>query len=164
MRYTYEMIVEKLKLYPTLQEKNKLLCFELKKLARVSEDDILASLAYGSSSGEKTSSGNSNSQDRMLKVAMSYKSMAEQMNSQAVAEIVRELSEVNTEIERLEYHMSLLSPELVQIIRLFFFDRKTWYEIESETGFSRRTLTKRRTEAIERLAQMYSYTGEFISK
>jgi len=39
MRYTYEMIVEKLKLYPTLQEKKKLLCFELKKVARVSEDD-----------------------------------------------------------------------------------------------------------------------------
>ena len=58
MRYTYEMIVEKLKLYPTMQEKLKLLRFELGKVARISEDEVMTSLAYGCQSCEKISSGN----------------------------------------------------------------------------------------------------------
>ena len=164
MRYTYEMIVEKLKLYPTMQEKLKLLRFELGKVARISEDEVMTSLAYGCQSCEKISSGNADSRDKTLKVALSYKSMAEQMNSQAVAEIAHELGEVSTEIERVDYYLSLLSPDHEQVIRLIYFEKKTWYEIENETGFSRRTLTKRRSEAVDRLMPMYNYTGDFLGK
>lgn len=124
MRYTNEMIIDKLKLYPEMQEKVKLLRFELNNAVHVSEDDVLASLSYGSSSSEKQSLGNSDSRDKIVKIALSYRSVAEQLNKQVVAEIVRELSEVSSEIERLDYYLSLLSPEHEQIVRLFFFDKK----------------------------------------
>ena len=74
--YTYEMIVEKLKYYPVLQEKMKLLHFELGNVAHVSENDVLTSLAYGSPSYENFTGGNTDKRDRTMKMVLTYKNLA----------------------------------------------------------------------------------------
>jgi len=164
MTYTYEMIVEKLRQYPMLQERMKLLRFELSNVTCVSEDDVLKSLAYGSPSCETGVRGSSDKNDRIMKMALSYKKIAAELNNEAIAEVLKELDEVQTQIERMDYYMSLLTEEQAQVLRLCFFQKKTWNSIESESGYSRRTLTKRRNEAVIRLAEMYSYMGEVMKK
>lgn len=164
MMYTYEMIVEKLKMYPMLQEKLSLLRFELSNVTHISENDVLDSLAYRSSTREVIAGKNSDNRDRMMKMALSYTDLSIQMNTETIEEICQELDEVKSQVDRMDYYMSLLTPEQKQVLQLCFFQRKTWSDIEEESGYSRRTLTKRRNEAIRRLVQMYNYMGAFFDK
>lgn len=164
MTYTYDMIVEKLREYPMLQERMNLLRFELSNVAHASENDILDSLAYGTPSYETATGGNTDKRDRIMKVALSYKNLAAKMNDEAVADVLKEMDELGAQIERMDYYISLLTEDQRRILQLYYFLKKSWYDIESETNYSRRTLTKRRNEAIVRLAEMYNYMGEILNK
>lgn len=164
MTYTNDMIVEKLREYPVLQERMNLLRFELSNVAHASEKDVLDSLAYSTPTYEPVTGGNADKQDRIMKVALSYKNLAAKMNDEAVKDVLKEMDEIRTQLERMDYYIGLLTEEQQKILQLYYFQKKGWYDIERETNYSRRTLTKRRNEAIVRLVQMYNYMGEFLKK
>ena len=86
------------------------------------------------------------------------------MNDEAVKDVLKEMDEIRTQLERMDYYIGLLTEEQQKILQLYYFQKKGWYDIERETNYSRRTLTKRRNEAIVRLVQMYNYMGEFLKK
>ena len=51
-----------------------------------------------------------------------------------------------------------------QILRCVFFEEKTWREIEAETGLSRRTINRRKKDAVEALVEMYLYTRKLTER
>ena len=60
--------------------------------------------------------------------------------------------------------MGLLSAEHRQVLQMYYIQSKKWTEIESETSVPKRTLMRRRTEAIDRLTEMYNYTGKLTNR
>ena len=76
-----------------------LLRFELSNVAHASEKDVLDSLAYGTPSYEPVTGRNADKQDRIMKVALSYKNLAAKMNDEAVKDVLKEMDEIRTQLE-----------------------------------------------------------------
>ena len=164
MEYTSEKIIEKLKGYTQDKRKLLLLEYELRNLTLISPSETLETMAYGNSMGEKVSGGTASSQDRMLHIALSYRDHANRQGIEAYREVVDEWQSLYAEVNRLETYLSLLHEQHHQILRCVFFEEKTWREIEAETGLSRRTINRRKKDAVEALVEMYSYTRKLTKR
>ena len=86
------------------------------------------------------------------------------MNQEAVSDVFQECQQIRAEVDRLVFYTSLLPQEHREVLQLCYMENLTWQEMERETGYSRRTLVRRRNEAIERLTEMYNYTSNLTSK
>ena len=140
-----------------------LLRYELEHPGQITEDELLAAITL---SGAKDESGirGSGVSDKTMRIAMSYRETAQRLNSAVILEIRRELQELQWEIDRLDFYMGFLAQEEKDILRLYYMEKRPWRQIEKETGLSRRTLVRRRSGAIDRLTQMYGYTGAYREK
>lgn len=164
MKYTKETITEKLQAYPRMMEKLKLLQYELSHTTRVSEDEVLEAKAFGRASGEIPVKGSGSNLGKTLGLALSYREEARRLNQETVSEVFQECQQIRAEVDRLVFYMSLLPQEHQEVLRLCYMENLTWQEMEREVGYSRRTLIRRRTEAIEHLTEMYNYTSNLTSK
>lgn len=164
MKYTKEAITEKLQAYPKMMEKLKLLQYELSHTAKISADEVLEAKAFGRASGEIPVKGSGPNLDKTLGLALSYREEARRLNQEAVSEVFQECQQIRAEVDRLLFYMSLLPQEHREVLRLCYMENLTWQETERETGYSRRTLVRRRNEAIERLTEMYNYTSNLTGK
>lgn len=164
MEYTTDMIIEKLKGYTQNKRKLLLLEYELRNLALISPSEALETMAYGNCMGEKVSGGTASSQDRILHIALAYRDCADRQGTEAYREVVDEWQSLYAEVNRLETYLSLLHVQHHQILRCVYFEEKTWREIEAEAGLSRRTINRRKKDAVEALVEMYSYTKRLTER
>lgn len=164
MKYTTEMIVDKLKSYPMKKAQLTLLQFEMTRPAKISEHEMLEVMAYGTSGNGSDVRGSGPNLDRTLGLALSYRNAAQAMNEDVKDSMLCEWNQLHMELEQLDFYMGLLKKEQQEILRLSYIERMTWQEMERETGYSRRTLVRRRNEAVERLTEMYNYTSNLTSK
>lgn len=163
MNYTSEMIVRKLEAYNSVKEKLALLCYELSHPAQITDNDYLEAVAVSSSRVDSPTKGGPNL-DKTLGLALSYRENADRLNAEVVSEVFREWQELQSEINRMDFYMRLLSAEHQQVLQLYYVRSMKWTEIESETGVPKRTLMRRRTEAIDRLTEMYNFTGRLTNR
>lgn len=164
MNYTNEMIVGKLEAYNSVKEKLALLCYELSHPAQITDEDYLEAVAIGSPRMDPSTKGCGSNLDKTLGLALSYREKADRLNAEVVSEVFREWQELQTEINRMDFYMGLLSAEHRQVLQMYYVQSKKWTEIESETSVPKRTLMRRRTEAIDRLTEMYNYTGKLTNR
>ena len=152
-----------LETYTERTQKIALLHYELEHPGQITEDELLAAITL---SGPKDESGirGSGVSDKTMRIAMSYRETAQRLNSAVILEIRRDLQAREWEIDRLNFYMEFLTKEEQGILRLYYFEKRPWSRIEKETGLSRRTLVRRRSDAIDRLTQMYAYTGAYREK
>ena len=157
MTYTIEMIEEKLQSYNTFKVRLALLEYELEHPARVSGTEYLHTLAYGGVCKRIYSPNNGGHVDRVASLATSYQKAADGMNKEVVEQILCELETVYSELSRMDVCISMLGKSQKEIIQERYIEKKEWKLIEQETGLSRRTLVRRKQEALKSLAEMYSY-------
>lgn len=156
-------VINLLETYAERTRKIALLRYELEHPGQITEDELLAAITL---SGPKDESGirGSGVSDKTMRIAMSYRETAQRLNSAVILEIRRDLQALEWEIDRLNFYMEFLTKEEQGILRLYYFEKRPWSRIEKETGLSRRTLVRRRSDAIDRLTQMYAYTGAYREK
>ena len=53
-----------------------------------------------------------------------------------------------------------MNPRLTEVIQKYYFEGKTWGELQQELHLSPRTLIKRRDEGVETLVDIYAYLGQ----
>lgn len=164
MEYSTDHIIKKLQAYNESKRKLALLEFELANISCVSPQEMLEAMAFRSSSGERASGTASPDKDKLIHIALNYNQLAEKKNQENYAEILNEWHEIRTELRRMDLCLSLLDEQLERVLRCVYFEKKTWREIEEETGLSRRTIIRRKQEALGALADMYSYTQKLIEK
>ena len=158
MVYTADDIEKKLAQYSFLKKKCLLLEHELKTPAGVSPEELLSALAVSKSDydGQHRRDG---TYDKMLSLVEKYQARSEHMNQEVVRQILLELHDVQTELERMELYVSLLPDGIKLVVKLFLMEGRSWNELEQMTGVSRRTLVRRKRDGIEKLVGMYNYTG-----
>ena len=161
MNYTSNEIEKMLEQYCTWVEQKTLLEYELSHPVQISETEYLETLAYQKTEMNKAVRGGIPSGERNMRTALRYRDEATHENRKVLAEIAEELWEVNEKINRLNFYIQLLTTEQGAIIRLSYFEKKTWSELESNTGLSRRTIIRRKNDALKRLAEMYNYMEGF---
>ena len=160
MVYDVAAIERMLQEYPALVNKTQLLRHELESPASVSFNELLTALAMGSSKCEP-SCGTVVSYDKIMELVENYREKATIMNNEVIAQILNELSRVQRQLDRMDMYISLLSEEQKYVIKAYCIEGRTWRDIERETGYSRRTLCRRKAEGLAHLEYMYNYMSQF---
>lgn len=151
-------VVETLKSYPKKQKQISLLRYELEHPSHISEEELIESLSLTKSeAGGGKSPGHISNKTMMI--ALQYQDAAQRMNSDVVAEIAQELSVLESEVERIDYYLTLLDEGQALVLRRYYIEQRPWSEIETEFGLSQRALIKRRDEGVAELADMFGFLG-----
>lgn len=152
-------VIEDLKSYPELKKKVVLLRYELDHPAKISDGEVIDSMALSRpiSDGIRPSGYIS---DKTMRIAVQFRDRKDRLNQENIMEISQELHAVETLISKLEFHVSQLDPRQTEVIQKYYFEGKTWGELQQELHLSPRTLIKRRDEGVETLVDIYEYLGQ----
>lgn len=161
MLYTADSIEKKLEQYQVLQNRCRLLEYEFNHPESISSGELLKALSVDKANYE-TKSEKGIVYDKILMLVESYHTKAEHMNAEVVQQILLELHVARTELNRMESYVGLLPKHIGIVIRAFLMEGRSWHELEQITGYSRRTLMRRKRDGLIRLAGMYNYTGQFF--
>ena len=161
MKYSSDSVLKILEDYQALKEKQTLLQYELTHPAQITESELLQARAFPQKQSDLSPRGYVERNDRQLMLALNYRKETCAANQEVIDTILEELRAVTNQITRLEFYMDLLSPEQTLILRLIYLEKKSWGEIETIMGLSRRTLVRRRADAVEKLVEMYNYAEQF---
>lgn len=153
-------IINLLETYPERQRQIALLHYELEHPAQTSESEMLSAMALGHGDSGGGHPGGHIS-DRTFYIALNYRSRADQMNAGAKEEIVLQLVALEQEQKRLEYYVFLLEKRQSLILRMAYFERLPWDEVAEKAGVTTRTVHKIKNRALDQLAEMYQFTGNF---
>lgn len=154
-----EHVVNLLKTYPERERKVALLHYELEHTAYTSGDEMIGAMALGHREGTSHSDGHIS--DKTLYIALNYQLKADKLNADTRKEIVDQLVKLEQEQRRLEYYVSLLEKRQALVIRMAYFEGKTWEDVAEKVGVIMRTVHKIKNRALEQLAEMYQFTGNF---
>ena len=152
-------VIEDLKSYPELKKKVVLLRFEQEHPARITDGEVLDSMALSRpvSDGIRPSGHIS---DKTMLIATQFRDKADRLNQETIMEIARELHSVERQLSKLEFYVSQLEEKQAEVIRKYYFEGKTWGELQREMHLSPRTLLKRRDDGLDALVSIYSYLGQ----
>lgn len=154
-----EQVMDDLKQYPELKKKVILLRYEQEHPARISDGEVIDSMALSRpiSDGIRPAGFIS---DKTMRIATQFRDRKDRLNQETIMEIAQELHAVERQISRLEFYVSQLEEKQAEVIRKYYFEGKTWGELQREMHLSPRTLLKRRDDGLDELVSIYSYVGK----
>ena len=149
-------VMEDLKGYPQLKKKAALLRYEQEHPARISDGEVIDSMALSAPMGSGVRRSGFIS-DRTMQIAAQFRDKRERLNQETIMEIEQELHSVERQISKLEFLVSQLDPRQAEVIRRYYFEGRTWGELQQEMHLSPRALIKRRDEGVDALVRIYDY-------
>ena len=152
-------VIEDLKSYQLLKKKMALLRFEQEHPARVSDDEVIDSMALSRPVSDSIRTTGFIS-DKTMRIAAQFRDTRDRLNQSTSMEIAQELHVVEQQISKLEFYVSQLEEPQAEVIQKYYFERKTWNELQAEMHLSPRTLLKRRDDGLDALVSMYTYLGQ----
>ena len=152
-------VIEDLKSYPELKKKIVLLRYELDHPAKISDGEVIDSMALSRpvSDGIRPAGFIS---DKTMRIATQFRDRKDRLNQETIMEIARELHSVERQLSKLEFYVSQLEEKQAEVIRKYYFEGKTWGELQREMHLSPRTLLKLRDDGLDALVSIYSYLGQ----
>lgn len=148
-------VINILESYPKRELQISLLHYEMQHTVHVSPEEMIEgmSFAHGDSVG-----GNQNHiSNKTLYIALNYQERMDCMNEDAANEIAQRLLELEAEQDRLRYYVSLLRKREAEVLRLIYFEGLSQETASQSLGIVSRTMRRIKKEAIEKLAEMYSF-------
>lgn len=152
-------VIEDLKSYHQLKKKLALLRFEQEHPARVSDDEVIDSMALSRPVSDSIRATGFIS-DKTMRIAAQFRDTRDRLNQSTSIEIAQELHAVEQQISKLEFYVSQLEDKQAEVIQKYYFERKTWNELQVEMHLSPRTFLKRRDDGLDSLVSMYTYLGQ----
>ena len=165
MEYTKlrTQVIEDLKSYPTLKRKISLLRYEQEHPARITDGEVIDSMAFSCSIGDGIKPPVCISDKTML-IAAQFRDKTDRLNQGTVMEIAKELHTVERQLARLEFYVSQLDEKQAEVIRKYYFEEKTWGALQQEMHLAPRTLIKRRDDGLNALVSIYMYLRQITKK
>ncbi|MCQ5026431.1 MULTISPECIES: hypothetical protein [Eubacteriales] len=154
-----EQVIDDLKQYPELKKKVILLRYEQEHPAKISDSEVIDSMALSRpvSDGIRPAGFIS---DKTMRIATQFRDKKDRLNQETIMEIAQELYTVEQQISKLEFYVSQLEEKQAEVIRKYYFEGKTWGELQREMHLAPRTLLKRRDDGLDALVSIYSYIGQ----
>lgn len=153
-----DQVLSLLEQYPDMLRKISLLKYELEHPSHISEREMIDTLTFAHGDGNGKVPGRIS--NKTLYIALNYQQQTENANADTVEEIATKLMELEHKRNRLEHHARLLDERHAQMIRLCYFEPKSWEEIAETFGIAVRTAQTIRKQAVDMLVDMYAYTAE----
>ena len=154
-----EQVIIDLKQYPELKRRVILLRYEQEHPARISDGEVIDSMALSRPVSEGIRPAGFIS-DKTMRIATQFRDRKERLNQETIMEIAQELHSVEQQLSKLEFYVSQLEEKQAEVIRKYYFESKTWGELQREMHLSPRTLLKRRDDGLDALVSIYSYLGQ----
>ena len=160
---TREDVVALLITYPKLQRKVRLLEYGRLHPSQVSQEEVISGLALSHPlDGGPGPAGHIS--DKTMQIALNFQDETDRLNYVTVLEIDQELQVLRNRIEKLEFYVSQLEKKQAEVIRKYYFEEKTWPEIQMEMHISSRTLSKYRDDGLDTLAAMGQYMRDVLKE
>ena len=142
-----EQVIDDLKQYPELKKKVILLRYEQEHPAKISDSEVIDSMALSRpvSDGIRPAGFIS---DKTMRIATQFRDKKDRLYT------------VEQQISKLEFYVSQLEEKQAEVIRKYYFEGKTWGELQREMHLAPRTLLKRRDDGLDALVSIYSYIGQ----
>lgn len=158
MRNTIETrILALLQDYTNKARKLAVYRYELEHTASISPDEVIGSMNFYHSDGIGTITGHIS--DKTAYIALHYQEKAEALTEEAARKLAARLWDLEQELDRLHFYVSLLPPRQRKVIRLHYFAGKTREETCEMLKISASTYDKNRKKGIELLCGMYADTS-----
>ncbi len=155
MSNTKAEVLDLLKNYRKNQQRIALLRYELEHPVRVNPQEMIEALSFSHHDYEVATGGQVS--DKTPYIALNYREMAENANSEVISEIAGQLCELERKQERLHFYLTLLDESEEEIIRLTYMKGMINSEIGEQLGISSRTVSSRRNRAIMHLAELFEF-------
>lgn len=148
------MDVEKLfKEYQNWKRDIGLLEFELSRFQGVPYDDVIESLCFSRSEGDKVQT--SEISDKTGKAAIIYRQVKERLDEEWFDFLIEKYKSISEDMEFFEYAVGQLSGKLPEIIWDMVIRRMTWRELSGKYDVSETMIAKYRKKAILELTTVY---------
>ena len=156
---TRKQVIELLKAYPEMLRQITLLRYELEHPANISADEMISAMSFAKRDGEGGRPAGVVS-NKTLYIAMNYQQAAAKLNEEYSGDLAKELFELERKANKLEYYMAFLTEDEQDVIRLYFFERRSLQEISDELGGSVWSIKRRRDSGVKKLTEMYGFIDE----
>lgn len=153
-------VISLLESFHEREQKISLLKYELINFPRASPGEVIDGMGLGHSCELSPHSGYIS--NKTLFIALNYQDRAEQINGEALKDILEELGEVENIQNRLTYYVSILAPQQKKVIQRFYFEDRGWEEIAKEVKVALRTVHKIKNKALDKLAEFYDFSRAFL--
>ena len=150
---TREYVEYLLKNYNEILKDIEQLKFEYKTFIDIEPNEVIESLNFSSNSEERIQT--SSISDKTCKIALIYGEATKRMNKESREEILKMMKATEIEMERLDYCIERLEPQVKEVIRKIFMESLQWKDICSKNSISEKTLNKYRKKGIEDIILMF---------
>ena len=149
---TKERVDWLLKNYHGIKRHLDRLNFEIERFSGVSYDQVIETLNFTTPEGERVQ--NNSISDKSGRIALMYQQHTDRLNADVMS-LAWEYHTQKSELEVLEYCISLLESRLSEVITDMFINRMTWNEMSSKYHVSQTMLAKYRRKGIDEIIKMF---------
>ena len=149
-----EYVIMLLKNHSRMVREAATLRFELKNFVKVGDDEIIEEMALSHRMGDGIRSGLIS--NKTADVALRYQEVVNRVNEEAFKAVIHRLNALETAIERLDFYMSQLDKAQMEVLRGYYFERRTWREMQEGTELTVKTLRKMRDAAVASVSEQYA--------
>lgn len=157
-----ETVLELLEHYPDIKRQIEQLHYECAHQNQISQTEVIESMSFGGGMGVGIPAGYIS--DKTMYIALNYQDKTIALNHAKQDGLASVLLPLELAVERLEHYVGLLVPRQATVIRMFYFERRSWSELSRELGSSPRTEQNRRGAAIRELTKMYALAMDLQEK
>ena len=149
-----EYVLMLLKNYSRMMREAASLRFELKNFVKIGDDEIIEGMALSSKMGDGIRSGRI--ADKTTDIALRYREVADKVNEEAYKAVLHRLNALETAVSRLDFYLSQMDKTQVEVLQGYYFERKTWREMQEGMNLATKSLRRIRDTAVTFLTEQYA--------
>lgn len=152
-------VMELLETYHDRERMIAVLRYELEHPDKIGGAEQIEAMNYGHGDGIGGTKGHIS--NKTLYIALNYEEQAERLNTTAIKEIAEELFDLERRQKKLLYYIALLGKRQADVVRLIYIEKLSTKEVAERYGLTYRTIDRIKKEAVESLAEMYTYSERY---
>ena len=142
---------EMVKMYEKIKRELKFLDFQLSNFKGVSEKDIIDTMTYSHTEGDKVKT--TVTSDKTFNIATKYQEIRERKNDEWYEFLLQRKINLMEEVEFFEQSIEII--EHSDVAKAMFIQKMTWTEIESLFSLSHSAVGKYRKQVLKELEEIY---------
>ena len=155
-------VLNQLEKYQETTRRLELLRYEIQHLDRFRPSEVIEMMTF--QQGAADDSHGVLYPKAVPEIALSYRQVAERLNTEAADELLSVYADLCQTHDRLLHYIGLLDPRQQSVIRKYYFESCTWSEIADALKITTRTAQRIRQQAVEDLANMYSFADNVFRR
>ena len=152
-------VIKQLETYHDRERKIAVLRYDLEHPSEVGVTEQIEAMNYGSGEGVGHSKGHIS--NKTLYIALNYEEQAKQLNAESAKEIADELFILERRQKKLLYYISLLEKRQAEVVRMVYMEGVSTKKAAEQHGLNVRTIERIRKDAVDNLAEMYTYSERY---